>query len=147
MKIRNCLAALAVACLPLAGTAADDVHLLPFEDIFSAEGASQLDGSVKFYLAGQKTPKVLESKGEFVSNRKSNAFGKDSQASCKRAALSALIALQDRAKQAGANAVVGIVSYYKKVTYSDATRYECHDGGLMSGVAFKGTVAVVASKP
>lgn len=147
MKIRNHLAALAVACLPLAAVAADDVHQLPFEEIFGAEGAQQLDGSVKFYLAGQKTPKVLESKGEFVSNKKANAFGKDSQASCKRAALSALISLQDRAKQLGANAVVGIVSYYKKVTYSDATRYECHDGGLMSGVAFKGTVANVAAKP
>lgn len=139
MTMRFTLAALVLA-MPLAAAAADNVLRLPFEEVLKSEGSHQLDGSVKFYLAGQKTPKVLENKGEFVSNKKSNAFGKDAQVSCMRAALSALISLQDRAKQLGGNAVVGIVSYYKKAPSSSATDYECHDGGLMSGVAFKGTV-------
>lgn len=78
-----------------------------------------------------------------MSNKKANGFGKGSETSCKRAALSALLSLQDRAKQLGGNAVVNIVSYYKKVPYSSPTDYECHDGGLMSGVAFKGTVVRV----
>ena len=139
------LAALAAAAclLPLAASAADTVHHFNFEDVLTQPDASQLDGSVKFYLAGQKTPKVLESKGEFVSNKKTNAFGRDGEPTCKRAALSALISLQDRAKQVGANAVVGIVSYYKKAPYASASQYECHEGALMSGVAFKGTMARV----
>ena len=137
---------LAWACaLPLAAHAADKVEHFAFEDVLK-EGAGQLDGSVKFYLAGQATPKVLEKKGEFVSNKKSNGFAKAADPTCRRAALSALLSLQERAHQVGANAVVNIVSYYKKVDVASPTEYECHVGALMSGVAFKGTMAKVAAR-
>jgi uncharacterized protein YbjQ (UPF0145 family) len=144
MTIRLRRALFALAWLPLAAQAADDVLHLPFEPVLQSEGSQQLDGSVKFFLAGQRTPKAVETKGEFVSNKKANGFGKGSDVSCQRAALSALLSLQDRAKELGGNAVVNIVSYYKKVPYSSPTEYECHDGGLMSGVAFKGTVVRLA---
>ena len=42
--------------------------------------------------------------------------------------------------------VVGIVSFYKKVPFTSASQYECHEGALMSGVAFKGTMAKVAGR-
>jgi hypothetical protein len=135
----------AALALPLAASAADRVERLPFEDVLK-EGAGQLDGSIKFYLAGQPTPKVLEKKGEFVSNKKTNAFAKSDDKTCRHAALSALISLQERARQVGANAVVNVVSYYKKVDVSSPTEYECHVGALMSGVAFKGTMAKIAAK-
>ena len=105
--------------------------------------AAQLDGSVKFYLAGERAPKVIEAKGEYVTNKKTNAFGKGVDTTCQRAAMSALLSLQDRAKQLGANAVVDVVSFYKKVPFKSPTEYECHVGNLMSGVAFKGTMARV----
>jgi hypothetical protein len=38
----------------------------------------------------------------------------------------------------GANAVVNIISYYRKVPMSSDTQYECHAGTLMAGVALKG---------
>jgi hypothetical protein len=135
----------AALVLPVAAQAADKVENLPFEDVLK-EGAAELDGSVKFYLKGQPTPKVLERKGEFVSNKKANAFAKSADPTCRRAALSALISLQERAHQVGANAVVDIVSYYKKVDAASPTQYECHVGALMSGVAFKGTMAKVAAR-
>jgi uncharacterized protein YbjQ (UPF0145 family) len=125
--------------------AADTEHKLPFAEVLASPDAKQkLDGSVRFYLAGQATPKVLEKKGDSVSNKKTNAFGKEAAATCRWAALSALISLQDKAKQLGANAVVDIVSFYKKDAFSSATEYECHVGNLMTGVAFKGTMARVA---
>jgi hypothetical protein len=130
---------------PAAAFAADKVVRLPFEDVLK-DGAGQLDGTIKFYLAGQKAPKVAESKGEFVSNKKANAFAKGDDQTCRRAALSALLSLQERAHQVGANAVVNIVSYYKKVDVASSTDYECHVGALMSGVAFKGTMAKVAAR-
>lgn len=101
------------------------------------------DGSVKFYLAGAPTPKVLQKLGVDQSNKKTNSVGKAPETSCQWAALSALVAFQNKAKQLGANAVVDMVSFYKSIERRSATEYECHDGALMSGVAFKGTYAKV----
>jgi len=56
---------------------------------------------------------------------------------------SALIRLQEAAKAAGANAVTDITSYYKKNEWSDPTRYECHAGALMAGVALKGKLVIL----
>ncbi len=118
---------------------------LPLEDVFAMpEAKAKLDGSVKFYLSGQSTPKVIEKHGDDVSNRKTSGVGKDDVTACKWAALSALLALQEKAKQSGANAVVDMVSYYKRKTFSSATEYECHAGAVVVGVTLKGTYAKVA---
>ena len=42
------------------------------------------------------------------------------------------------------NAVVDLVSYYKKVEFKDAAQYECHAGGVVVGVAMKGEYAKIA---
>lgn len=142
-----CTAAFTAALMAVASPvlAADTEYKFPFAEVLEMPEAKQkLDGSVRFYLAGQATPKVLEKKGDSTSNKKTNAFGKDPGTSCRWAALSALISLQEKAKQLGANAVVDIVSYYKKDPSSSATEYECHVGNIMSGVALKGTMANVA---
>ena len=54
-----------------------------------------------------------------------------------------LRALQDGAKSRGANAVVDIVSYYKKNEFKSSTNYECYAGAILAGVALKGTYAKV----
>jgi hypothetical protein len=137
--------ALIAATLVLPVQAADTVVHLSFAELLdSPEAKARLDGSVRFYLAGQATPAVAERKGEDVSNKKTNGFNKDVKTGCAWAALSALLAFQDKARQLGANAVVDIVSYYKKNSYSSATEYECHDGAFVTGVALKGRYAVVA---
>ncbi|MDZ5459460.1 excinuclease ATPase subunit [Azohydromonas lata] len=145
----NLFKTLAVAILCVVTTvpalARDTEYKLPFEDVLSMpEAQGKLDGSVKFYLKGQKTPKVLEKYGDDVTNRKTNGVGKEDVFGCKWAALSALIALQEKAKQQGANAVIDIVSYYKKDAFSSPTDYECHAGAVIIGVALKGTYAKVA---
>ncbi|MCT4541645.1 excinuclease [Pseudomonas aeruginosa] len=107
-----------------------------------------IDGSVKFYLAGQKV-NVLQRLGEDVTNKKTNAANKSDEEACRWVALSALKALQDGAKSRGANAVVDIVSYYKKNEFKSTTDYECYAGAILAGVALKGTYAKVgaAAKP
>ena len=40
----------------------------------------------------------------------------------------------------GGNAVINIRSFYKKNEMSSETKFECHVGLLMAGVALKGTV-------
>jgi uncharacterized protein YbjQ (UPF0145 family) len=79
-----------------------------------------------------------------VSNRKTNAVGKSDEKACNWAFLSAMIALEKRAKQLGANAVVNIVSYYQKDVMSSATEFECHAGAVIAGVALKGDFVNVA---
>lgn len=125
--------------------ARDDAHMLPLKDVVElgkAEG--KLDGSVAFYLEGQKTPKVVQKMSSDVSNKKTNSAGKTVDRACQWAALSALIAFQEKAKQIGANAVIDMVSYYKKNTKTSATDYECHDGAFVTGVTLKGNYAKVA---
>ncbi len=119
--------------------ARDTKHLLPISAAMeSPDTQEKLTGSVKFYFAGQQHPKVLEKLGSDVSNRKTNAFGKSDETACNWAFLSALVALEQRAISLGANAVVNVVSYYKKNTYSSPTEFECHAGAVMAGVALKG---------
>lgn len=144
-------AALLATTLALSGLTslpamARDTELhLPLADVLDMpEAKEKLDGSVKFYLAGQKTPKVLKRLESDVSNRKTNGVGKADDVACRWAALSALIAFQDKAKQLGANAVVDLVSYYKKNETKSDTNYECHAGAVVVGVALKGSYANVA---
>jgi hypothetical protein len=99
-----------------------------------------IDGSVRFYLAGQKA-NVVQRLGEDVTNKKTNAANKSDEVACRWVALSALRALQDGAKSRNANAVVDIVSYYKKNEFKSATNYECFAGAILAGVALKGTYA------
>jgi uncharacterized protein YbjQ (UPF0145 family) len=103
------------------------------------EAKAKLDGSVKFYLAGSPTPHVAKKFGEDTSNAKTNAFNKTAEEACRWNALSALIKFQYHAKRDGADAVVDIVSYYDRETYSNPTDIQCRDGAFLAGIALKGT--------
>jgi uncharacterized protein YbjQ (UPF0145 family) len=129
------------------GAQARDVeHSLSIAEFMAdAEVRQKLGSDVTFYFSGQPTPRVGKSFGDVVTNRKTNAFGKSDAASCRWAMLSALIHLRDRAKELGGNAVINVVSYYKKNITASPTDYICHAGNVVTGVALKGTVAVVGS--
>ena len=132
----------AVAAAPaIARNTAVTVTLQSVLDMPEAQG--KLDGSVKFYLAGSPTPKVIKKFGEDTSNAKTNAFNKTGEEACRWNALSALIKLQDHAKRDGANAVIEITSYSEKVTFSSPTEIQCSDGAFLAGIALKGTYATV----
>ena len=143
MKFR--LVALAAASLlSLPAFARDTVLHIPLADVLELpEAKEKLDPEFKFFLDGQATPKGIKRLSTDVSNPKTNGVGKSDEYGCKWAALSALINLQNGAKRHGANAVVDIVSYYKKVEYKSATDFECHAGAIIIGVALKGTYAKI----
>ena len=127
--------------------ARDTKYLLPIETALAVKDAQdKLDGSVKFFFGNQPTPPILTKLGTDVSNRKTNAFGKSDEKACNWAFLSAMVALEKRAQQLGANAVVNIVSYYKKDVMTSATEFECHAGALIAGVALKGDFVKIADK-
>jgi uncharacterized protein YbjQ (UPF0145 family) len=125
--------------------ARDTKYLLPIKAALEVKDAEEkLEGSIKFYFGNQESPKIVSKLGTDVSNRKTNAVGKSDEKACNWAFLSAMIALEKRAKQLGANAVVNIVSYYKKDVMSSATEFECHAGAVIAGVALKGDFVKVA---
>ena len=133
--------AVLILCLGigLPAHARDTRHLLPIAVAMETKDAQdKLDGSVTFYFGDQPPPQVLTNLGSDVSNRKTNAFGKSDEKACNWAFLSAMVALQTRAQQMGANAVINIVSYYNKKVMSSATEFECHAGAIIAGVALKG---------
>lgn len=133
--------------LMLAGAAEarDTKHLLSVKDAMSTAAAQeQLDPSIRFVFADAPHAKVIKRHGNFVANRKTNAFGKSDQQACEWVMLSALIALQDRAKAEGGNAVINIESFYKQQPMASRTDYECHAGAIMAGVALRGDVVTLA---
>lgn len=126
-------------------SARDTVLQIPLADVLAMpEAQGQLDGTVQFFLAGQETPKVAEKLGEDISNQKTNGLGKSDEFGCRWAILSALIQFQKSAKSRGANAVVDLVSFYKRKESRSSTTIECHAGGFVVGAALKGTYAKVS---
>jgi len=127
--------------------ARDTKYLLPIETALAVKDAQdKLDGSIKFFFGNQPTPPIITKLGTDVTNRKTNSFGKSDEKACNWAFLSAMVALEKRAQQLGANAVINIVSYYKKDVMSSATEFECHAGALIAGVALKGEFVKIADK-
>ena len=138
-------ATLLICALPGISQARDTAVYLPFDKaVAEATRAGKIDGSVKFYLAGNTpTGNVTVVSAGAVTNKKTNAFNKSDEVACEWVAQSAIISLHQAAKNAGANAVTNIVSFYKKNERKDAKTYECHAGALMAGVALKGDLAKV----
>lgn len=104
----------------------------------SPEAKEVLDPSIPVYFAKGKG-KII--KADLVSNRKTNAFAKSDEKACIWAFLSAVKQFQETAKKEGGTKVINLVSYYKKKVYSSTTKYECHAGAVVAGVALKGDIA------
>ncbi len=135
----------AVGSSGLPAYARDTRHELPIEKALErGRSEGKLDGSVKFYFGKTATPKVLSKLDQDVANRKTNGLGKSDEEACTWVMLSCLLALQESAKERGANAVIGIESYYKQKVFVSETSYECHAGTFVTGVALRGTYAKVA---
>ncbi len=137
---------IAAACcfaLLASGTALarDTKSMQPIAAAMSQPAAAEKLGSdVKFYFGKTAHPEVEKSIGTFPTSKKTNGVGKSDEEACNWAFLSAMISLRDRAVMEGANAVINIQSNYKNVPVSSETEFECHSGGIMSGVALKGEV-------
>ena len=118
---------------------------LKIQDVLNRPDYQEKVGnSIAFYFANQPQPQVVQNLGEFVTNKKTNAFGKSDEEACQWAMLSALIQFRDRAVAEGGNAVVNIVSYYDRNEIPDKSEYECHAGAVVAGVALKASVAKIA---
>lgn len=121
--------------------ARDTKHYYPISVALDKPEADEaLNPEIKLYFAGQKQPKAKTNLGSFITNKKTNATFRSDENSCNWVLLSALKALQERAVEQGGNAVIDIESYYKKNVYRSSEQFECHAGGVIAGVALRGTV-------
>jgi len=147
MKKITCSTVLLLVALSVTSPAhaRDTKYLLPIEPALAVKDAQdKLDGSVKFFFGNQETPKILTKLSTDITNQKTNAVGKSDEKACNWVFLSAMVQLEKRAKQLGANAVVNIVSYYQKNVMSSPTEFECHAGAIMAGVALRGEFVKIA---
>ncbi len=95
---------------------------------------------VSFYFAGQKAPRRKTVLGEWTANRSTRGLFRSDSNACQIAFLSALIALQERARSEGGDAVIDIVSATRGSETSSATEYRCVAGVTVAHVGLAGTV-------
>jgi hypothetical protein len=116
------------------------LHLSLQDALETATASGKLDKNIPLYFGKQGYPKAANELGAYTTNKKTNFFGKSDKQACEWAFLSAVIALQERAKKEGGNAVVGIISVYKNAQFSSETEFECGAGSVTGGVALRGKV-------
>lgn len=123
---------------------AEDATYLSFsEGVKRATAAGLLDGSVKFYLAGQTLPAQVHKLDTVSSSRKTNGSNKSDEEACYWALQSTLITLQNAAKKANANAVINIASVDSRALYKDTEKFQCRAGLLIASVALRGDLAQI----
>lgn len=139
------VALLAALSAAVPAQASDTVVMLPVAGAMAANDAqARLGDKVKFYFGDQPTPKVLSHITSDKTSLRTNGFGKSAEKACNWVFLSAMLQLQKRAQDVGANAVINIVSNYNDKEMSSRTEFECHDGAIMAGVAFKADFVKIA---
>jgi uncharacterized protein YbjQ (UPF0145 family) len=144
-KMISVAALLAVSLTSFSASAADKMIKFPIAGAMAANDAqTRLGDSVSFYFADQPTPKVLSKITSDKTSQRTNGFGKSAEKACNYVFLSAMLALQKRAAEVGANAVINIVSNFKDIEMASQTEFECADGAIMAGVALKGDFVKIA---
>lgn len=139
----------AMLCLVLSMTAQtswarDDKLDFSIQDALAQEQAKEkLGDDVRFYFGSQKHGATLKNWGEVGTNKKTNAFLKSDQEACVWAFISAMVSLKNRALKEGGNAVINIKSNYKGIETVSDTTFQCGAGGIIAGVALKGTIVKI----
>nr|WP_300314479.1 excinuclease ATPase subunit [Halomonas sp.] len=125
--------------------ARDTQYFLPIQDVLAMpEAKKKLDPNIHFVFGDSAVAgSVAQEHGPVVTYRKTNALNKTDEEACRWVMLSALLAIQERAKEEGANAVINITSYYDEIARPSATEYECRAGTLIAGVSLKGEVVTL----
>ena len=142
MKSTRMLIVMFAAIVLIGVVQARDTHLkLPLKDAMeTADYKSKVDPNIKLFFGAQEHPKPAQSFGTVKTNRKTNFFNKSDKEGCEWVFISAILALQQAAKERGGDAVINIKSNYKNAEFSSETEYECGAGAVTGGVAFVGEI-------
>ena len=102
-------------------------------------------GPFGFFFGKQPTPAIVTNLGNAIPHGKASTRRTDDVKACNAAFLAALVDLQKRAKQAGANGVINIVSYYKNIEMASPTEFECHAGAAAHAI-LRGDLVKIAAE-
>jgi len=142
MRILLARAVLVLTTLVLSthsGFAADQILMMPVSAaLASTEGRSKIDGDVKFFFGKARPARVVHQYGNFITNNKVHIIGRSTGEACNLVFLNALEDLQKKARSVGANAVTGVVSYFRRREITSDDSFECNVGAVVAGVALKG---------
>lgn len=117
---------------------------IPIADALAAKDvADRPTGAVKFFFAGEKSPEVARNLGSYLAAPRTGSSGRSDQRACHEAFLWTLTNLEKRAQRVAADAVVNIVSYYRKREMASATQFECHVGNVIVTVWLKGDLVKI----
>jgi hypothetical protein len=128
--IRNATLLVIACTLVLPAAARDEQKLYPIGQALKSPAAQgKVDPGIRLFFGRQRHPNVTKDFGEWPTNKKTNAFAKSDLQACEWVFLSAVIALQERARKEGGNAVINIVSnslasqrYSNKLNWLDEIR-------------------------
>lgn len=123
-------------------------YMLSIPNALESEPAkAQLDSSVKLYFGPQTYGAPAQKIVTLDAHGRVQLEYKADLSSCNASFADALKTLQRNAKDAGANAVVNIASYFKKgPLVSSATEFECHAGSQYTHVMLKGDLVKISDK-
>jgi len=122
--------------------ARNDRVVFPLQDALARNGSfkDNLGDDVALYFGDQETPKVLKAFMIWTFTRKTSRLTSDDKDACEVAFISAAYALQERARQDGANAVINIRSVYQDTETNSEKEYVCGSGNVVASVILKGTL-------
>ncbi len=144
MKRSGAIGAMILACVALAGPAAarNEVFQFPIQEVTNSTDFARVIGpSVKFVFAEPAPATGYVAMGEYIADESEHFHGKSDEATCKLDFFEALQELKEHAQKLGADTVIGIVSFYRRTTFSSTTEFECHGGSTGAFVTLKGTLA------
>jgi uncharacterized protein YbjQ (UPF0145 family) len=142
MKIASIIGILTIAAAASPAMAADEMIKAKIEGgiaIGKTSTRAQIKDDIALYFGKQKTPPVVKKLWEGDSTQTSGGR-KSKEERCETAFASAIISLQNRARNEGGNAVINITSGSGD---SSETEFTCTAGRAMSRVHLRGTVVTL----
>jgi uncharacterized protein YbjQ (UPF0145 family) len=138
---RIALIGLGIFAVSVSGPAAarNDIQHIPFAGLMSWPGATARLGTTKFVF-GETPASGYQVLGDYVASERSHFHGRPEVEACEANFIDALVDLKEHAERAGGNAVIGVTSFYRNVTFSSATEFECHIGSNGAFVWIRGTL-------
>ena len=123
------------------GLAREDITTFSVDSAKKNVDQSKVLEGISWHMAGAKHGRIAKRFEPATTTKSTNAFMKSDEAACSRAFMSAIIQLQTRSRNLGANAVVDIKSHASGKTYEEATIFGCVVGNVVARVSLTGTPA------
>ena len=157
MKMARAVVLLGLACACVSLQARNEALMFPIADVTRQASTKQMVGTDMTLQFGALRPEANGTQllGEVVAHASADPYeghgagrrSRGDEPTCRDAFRKALAELSRQARGRGANAVLGIVSYYNNAEMNNPSAYECHAGMSRAVVALKAQAARLGPAP